>query len=334
MGKQVIVKSPGKIYIAGEYAVVEGGSAILFPIGRFVEVRLEEASENLLLSHKYRSKFSNLDLLQEEAEYKYIVNTLNWFNLYLEELGKSAIKYKVEIKSELDSNENKKYGFGSSAAIIIALLKALFIYHNLFFNNLILYKASVMIQSTISKYTSFGDLACIAYEDKVYYKKFDNKVFDLFNKLSISKILTIPWPNLVIEKVYIDFNFLIVHTGVEASSHMLVENVMKHKESEAFKRFFKRSEELVLDLKNGNNHALNIISELDSNLLSLDIFTNSKLFIPKMNEIRTIISKYNGSIKFSGAGGGDCVICFFDCVDNLDKAKEELISNDFEVITY
>lgn len=333
MNKTVKVRSSGKLYIAGEYAVVTGGSAIIFPINKYVEVIITPAADYYVYSHKYHNNFIKLDLNSDSEDTKYIVEVIKWFNSYLKELNINIEKFKIEVLSQLDTPENQKYGFGSSAAILISVLKALFIYYNVEFDNLKLYKASVMIQTKISKYTSFGDLACTAFNEKIYYKKFNSQVFLLFDKLYISDLLIRKWEDLIIEKINLDLKFLIVNTKKEANSFYKVEKVLKCEDTSEFTDFYNTSEQLTLLLKSNPNDIKNIIARLDDNFKKLSV-SYVYLYTSEMEAIRLIIQQYSGVMKFSGAGGGDSVICFFDNDRSLFNAKEELIKKGYDLLVY
>lgn len=320
MSREVIAFSKGKIYIAGEYAVVAGGLSILFPVEKYVGIRLERADDYYIYSHKYQSGFEKLDFYNQNN--LYVIKTITWFNKYLAELGIKEDKFKIEIKSELDSEKNKKYGFGSSAAIIVTLLKALFIYYKLPYSSLVLYKAAVLVQIEISKNTSFGDLACISFGKKILYQRFNLDIIDQFKKLKIIEILNKRWDNLVIKEINLDLDYLLVHTGIEANSYELVERVLKFQFTDEFIKFYNNSDRLVKKLLKGKN--LDLISKLNNNLKDLEKLTNVKLFTNEMFEIEKVVLENNGVIKFSGAGGGDCILCFFESQKDLENAKKDV----------
>lgn len=332
--KVVETRSPGKIYIAGEYAVVSGGYAIVFPIQKYVKVKITSSVDYHILSHKYHVNFEKLELSNINESNRYIIEVVKWFNRYLRELGINESKFNIEIYSELDSEENNKFGFGSSGAIIISLLKALFLYYNIEFDSLKLYKSGVMIQSQISKYTSFGDLACIAFDDKVYYKKPDNTFLENINNDSIVNELNKDWDGLVIERLDLELSFLITYTGYPASSYDLVSKVLKHKESNEYKTFLTMSDEITNNIKYEFIFNINHVKELEMNLRYLESFSDANLFTKEMDDIYKIVKKYNGITKFSGAGGGDSVLSFFDSNLSLEKAKEELRNRGYKVLVY
>lgn len=331
MSEVITESANGKIYIAGEYAVLFNNPAILFPIEKKVTVNVSLNNENMLYSHKYHDDFKQLNLASDDIDVIYVNKTIKWINQYLKSLNKAINKYKLEIISELDTKEKIKYGFGSSGAIIVALLKAILKINNINYEKLSLFKMAVLIQSSISKNTSFGDLACIVYNKKVLYKKFDVNL-DVLKRKSIIEQLNTDWAGLIIKPIDLDINFLIVHTKSESKSYDLVSKVTQFKDIPFFKTFIQTSNNLVNKLV--NDFSIYDIKKLHENFLFLEKNTGLSLITEEMLSIKSIISSFNGIMKFSGAGGGDMVICFFENNHLLLEAKKALEINAYEYIIY
>ncbi|MFA5542593.1 MAG: hypothetical protein WC008_00550 [Bacilli bacterium] len=331
MNKVITETVNGKIYIAGEYAVLFNNPAIIFPIDKKVTVKVSLNNENILYSHKYHSDFVKLNLFDEDKEVIYINKTIEWINQYLHLLNKTINKYKLEIISELDNNKNIKYGYGSSGAIIVALLKAILKINNINYDQMMLFKMAVLIQSSISKNTSYGDIACIVFNEKIYYKKFRINLETLKSKNIIDQLNT-DWIGLIIKPIYMDINFLIVHTNHESKSYDLASRVINFKEHTFFKDFIKTSNKLVHNLIEDFN--IRDIDNLHNNFLFLEQNTGVTLITEQMEHIRMIVNSFNGVMKFSGAGGGDMVVCFFKNNHSLLESKKELEIKGFECMVY
>lgn len=308
----------GKIYIAGEYAVVLNKPAIIAPIKKYLTIKITP-SEEYYLQRNNHPKVS-LVLENKHQDNIFIIETLNWFNQYLGENNLPIQKFIITISSELDDN-NAKFGFGSSAAVTIALLKCLFRYYKIKYHEMMLYKAGVMIQLRISKHSSYGDLACIAFAKVILYQKFNHEVIALINNISINEALALDWQGLIIKPIKFDYPFLIVYTNSDANSFSLVSKVLAFKDDKAFNDFLSKSEVLVHRIINEPNNVKQIIFKLSNNLKHLNRLCNNILITKTMEEIENIIKTYNGIMKFSGAGGGDSVICFFDDFPSLLAAK-------------
>lgn len=331
MNEVISTFANGKIYIAGEYAVLFNNPAIIFPVDKKVIVNISFSNKNMIFSHKYHSKFIDLDLKSSNPDVLYINKTLNWFNEFLESKNMILNNYNIEIISELDNENNSKFGYGSSAAILVALLKGLLTINKIDYDYLMLYKIAVLIQYSISKNTSFGDIACSVYNEKIIYQKSQIDL-DILLKKPINEQLILNWPNLVIKPIKLDLKFLIVNTKVEAKSYDLVSQVTKYKNEEFFSHFIYRSNKLVMELI--NNFNLSSIKYLHDNLLYLSEQTGVNIFTNEMIKINEVISLYNGVIKSSGAGGGDNVLCFFNNDMKLLEAKNKLDIMGYSTIIY
>lgn len=328
----VEARACGKLYIAGEYAVVLNKPAILVPIKKYIYVKIKQSKDLQIKSQKYHPDYISFNIDDNDPSTVYICKTLEWFYNYIEELGLEKIFFQIEINSELDNIGSEKFGFGTSAAVTIALLKALFKYYNIEFDSLQLYKAGVLIQRGISRNSSYGDLACIAFETPIYYNKFSDELFSNIRNISITEILKCEWTGLVINKINRYFEFLIVNTNKPSSSYSLVKEVLKYKDEIEFIEFLTNSESLVNILIGENTDIKIIINKLQDNFKSLQKIINIQLITNEMVQIEKEISNYAGVLKISGAGGGDSVICFFDSKHNL--LKSQLILENLGYPTY
>ena len=130
----ISVKAPGKLYIAGEYAVVETGQpAILVALDQFVYVNLEKSNDlGSIISKQYKENSlywkregNQIIFDNRDNPFHYILSAINLVEEYAQSLGKKMEFYHLKIDSELDSPDGKKYGLGSSAAVTVATIKAL-----------------------------------------------------------------------------------------------------------------------------------------------------------------------------------------------------------------
>jgi len=120
----IVSKSYGKIILAGEHSVVYGKPAIIFPIDRFCEVKISVGDDDLLVvPHADRPGGLSLRIKNNTEDKHGIANYVinNFFK-------KFKIINKENLQIEINSNIPIGEGFGSSAAVITALVKALFNY--------------------------------------------------------------------------------------------------------------------------------------------------------------------------------------------------------------
>lgn len=326
----VQIKVPGKLYIAGEYAVVEPGySAIITTVDLFLHLKITKATD------KYGSIFSKdftveplpwrrvnqqIQLEQPTPAMDYILSAIQTVENYVQELEVPLRFFHIEANSELASPSGQKFGLGSSGAITVAVVKGLLQFYELEASDLLVYKLSVLAQLQLGINSSFGDLAAIAYTGWIKYTSFDRSaVLSMLRKMSMIDIVEKKWPSLSIQRLNIakDVHFLIGWTGSPASSNDLVGHVQKRKQQsqKQYQYFLKESQASVNILSEAleTNQALRIKEAIERNrqaLLKMGQQTNVLIETPQLTELCDVAKKLGGSAKTSGAGGGDSGIAF------------------------
>lgn len=343
---KVQIKVPGKLYIAGEYAVVEPGySAIITAVDLFIHMSLTEVSE------KYGSIFSEgfttepihwdrkdekVHLEQSAPSLKYILSAIHTVEDYVKELGIPLSFYQLKVSSELDSKTGQKLGLGSSGAITVATVKGLLEYYKIKTTDLLIYKLSVLAQLQLGVHSSFGDLAAITYTGWIHYTSFDrNAVLAALRKMTIKEVVEMDWPFLNIQRLEpaSDVQFLIGWTGSPASSNDLVGNVQKKKQQSPteYQSFLDESKAsvdiLVKALETNNIEQIQLAVERNRQaLLKMGQQTNVLIETPQLSQLIEIAQSHGGAAKTSGAGGGDSGIAFV-----FDKQKVPQIIEDWQI---
>lgn len=119
------VKAPGKLYIAGEYAVVEPGQpAILIAVDQFVYATISHAKQGLVSSKQllgqdiyWTRENDQLQTTQATAKFAYVLKAIELTERYAKEQNCQLSTFNLQLDSDLDSPDGKKYGLGSSAAV-------------------------------------------------------------------------------------------------------------------------------------------------------------------------------------------------------------------------
>ena len=131
--KSIRTSAPGKIVILGEFAVLDSASAISMAIDKRAIVTIKESAgdTHLLRTIGYKEgewpfnidKKRKLSWLDSTTP-KNVRNLLETF--FLKFMVQSNFKYEFTLDSSLffDGNKNKKIGFGSSSALIVAMTAA------------------------------------------------------------------------------------------------------------------------------------------------------------------------------------------------------------------
>src|SRR5574344_717313 len=226
------VKVPGKLYLAGEYAVVEPGhKAVVMAIDKFIKVRISYSDIGQIYVDgknpiQYYRKNKKIILEDEDQYYKYVLKAMEIVEEFLQAKGFNLEYYRLEIFSDLDSDKHKKYGLGSSGAVVVATIKAILELYSYHYSKLDLFKLSALSTILLNPKSSCGDLAASAYTGLIKYQSFSRlDILEEYKKTDILNIIDKEWEYLDIEKINMD-NTLYVEvgwSGEEASTEKLVD---------------------------------------------------------------------------------------------------------------
>jgi phosphomevalonate kinase len=330
----------GKLYFAGEYAIVYGLSpAIIMRSTQALHLDAEVCERAHITSRQFKegSIYYSWNTYTEAFQnHPYIKRALDITQRYLSEHAIALKPVGLKLESELDSSKNQKYGLGSSASLTVGLIKSISSLHGLHLSPLELFKLSVLSQFNDFPHSSYGDLACVAYDSWVYYDRFNVDFLKQHSTLSLHELCALPWQDLTIQAIKpFKTQLLVVYTNHAANTHDLVKLIGAQQHTPAFIEFSNESRRLVSDLHHRWNQLdsyqiLQLVTALQSNLKRLAKLSQTDLITEDMDQIASIVHAHQGAMKFSGAGGGDCVLCFFSSDDNLNQAQQQLNAAGYE----
>lgn len=336
-------KAPGKLYIAGEYAVVENGfPAVLVALNQFVSCTIEASTNGVgqIISHQYQNNAvqwhrqgDQMVVDKRDNPFSYILSAIQVTEEYARTLNKQLTVYDLHIDSELDSASGKKYGLGSSAAVTVATVKALCRFYNLPVDNDKIFKLAAIAHFSVQGNGSLGDVAASVYGGWIAYHSFDRQWLAEQRKfLDLTTLLSLPWPNLKIESLSAPANLALVigWTGKPASTSQLVDKIslFKAREQDKYHQFLNASRECIQRMVEGFHEGnLNTIKqEIRYNrslLQQLGERSGVQIETPVLKQLCQIAEKFGGAAKTSGAGGGDCGIVAIDGHADLNAMIEE-----------
>jgi len=340
---EINTKAPGKLYVAGEYAVVEPEhSAIVTTVDLFIHLKITSTDRDYGTIYsegftdkpvKWQRAGEKMQLTQSAPALKYILSAIHTTEKYLQALGVSLNHFHMHVGSELDNQTGEKLGLGSSGAVTVATIQGLLEYYDAPMSNLLIYKLSVLAQLKLGINSSFGDLAAITYTGWLRYTSFDrDAVSHYLQTHAIKETVDYNWPYLEIKRLDVpdDVHFLIGWTGRPASSDHLVGAVQDKKEQskKQYDYFLKESQASVVDLSTAllTNDDAGIFRAINRNrqaLLQMGQETNVLIETPQLTQLCEIAAKYQGAAKTSGAGGGDSGIAFIFNQDDVPKVIRE-----------
>ncbi|WP_203662670.1 phosphomevalonate kinase [Lacticaseibacillus sp. 53-4] len=337
----VTAQAPGKLYIAGEYAVVETGyPAIIVALNQFVTVTVEEMpdygsivskqyQENSLLWQRHGDEMVFDD---RDNPFHYILSAIKLTEEYAREQGKPLALYKLFVDSDLDSDSGKKYGLGSSAAVTVATVKALNQFYQLHMTSDQLYKLAAIAHLDVQGNGSLGDIAASVYGGWIAYRSFDKSWLAAERRIhSLTELLHMQWPQLSIELLHApaELGLMIGWTGSPASTSRLVDKITiaKAKQRSRYKHFLAQSEKVLEKMINcfrttdlagiqeGVRENRRLLNELAS-------FSEVQIETPLLNQLCELAEAHGGAAKSSGAGGGDCGIVLIDAEQHARQISE------------
>jgi len=335
----VVVRVPGKLFIAGEYAVTEPGfPAVLAAVDQFITVFIEKSAERGSIRIYDDTIFWTRDnekliLEKQDNRLKYILSAINIVERYIKELGRNLSYFNLRVDSDLVSQNGVKYGLGSSAAVTVGTVEALLKFYDIEITLDKLFKLSALANISINDKGSCGDIAACVYSGWTAYTSFDRKwASEKLNSTTISEILNLEWPNLSIERLMPPekLNLAIGWTGQPSSTLNLLDRVndRRLKQSTIYERFLYDSkrcvEKIISAFKSDDIDEIQRQIQINRELLvKLGNELGVEIETLKLKKLCDIASKYKGSGKSSGAGGGDCGIAIFNGDYNLAQLVEE-----------
>lgn len=332
----------GKLYIAGEYAVVfRKSAAILAPLDLGIHAKISDSDQFVITTSKYAEEeflFEVKNYTCNHLELLFIKDAINTTFAYLKELQIKLTPFRLELISTLDNHKNKKLGFGSSAAVTVACVGAILRYYDVPFSKEELYKLSVLSQFETYPYSSYGDIAASAMNEWIYYKPFSLLFLKNSQVKSIKTLVKMKWDDLKIHPFPVEaIPMLVIWTQREASSSVLVQRISKFSNHASFLEFAKQTKETVEKLYSAftnqkNLCIINDIQRLNLSLQELGRFTQETLFTQEMSNIANILEGYECGFKFSGAGAGDCMIAFFKDAKEANSAAQRLVAKNITII--
>ncbi|WP_062107233.1 phosphomevalonate kinase [Bacillus niameyensis] len=338
------LKVPGKLFIAGEYAVTEPGQpSVVIAVDRFLNAKITSSEQNHLYLAQlglddviWQAVENDLEFSESSAKLSFIRSAITIFNKLLKEYSIEQRPFSLSIKSDLDDPSGKKYGLGSSAAVVVAVITALIHFYDeekIPPEKELIFKLAAISHFMTQGNGSCADIAAATYGGWIHYTTFDAEW--LLNQLEtgkpISQFLEEAWPKLKIQPLIPPTNLKLCvgWTGKSAATGPMVHQVhqLKTENLEFYQQFLDKSAEAVNDLlrsfaENNSEEAIFALKKNREALLELDQYSKAGIETITLKTLIQIAEIY-GSGKSSGAGGGDCGIAFVNDEVQVEKLKKE-----------
>lgn len=342
MKDQILVKTPGKLMLAGEFAVLEPGHRLLVTaVDRFVYSTIQEAKENELtltdfgleqLSWKWDGE--QIAIEHEDVRLSFIQAAMQTTYRYLQELQMPMYPISLSVKSELDDASGIKYGLGSSAAVVTGVVQAIL---TAFLpeepDRMVVFKLASIAHVRTQGNGSGADIAASAYHGVLEYTSFQAEwlLAEIVKTTSIRELVEMDWRYLSIRPTQLpaSLTMQVAWTGSAASTKQLVRKIkqLRQKDGPAYDAFLQASVQalnLLLDGITQNNPDGFLQGIRDNRIALAKVGETAGVAIEteQLYELAMAAESVQGAGKLSGAGGGDCGIAFIPKTIQADKLRK------------
>ena len=323
----IAVKTCGKLYWAGEYAILESGQLALIkaiPIYMKAEIAFSDSYRI------YSDLFDFAVDMTPNPDYSLIQETIALMNDFLADRGQILQSFSLEIRGKME-REGKKFGLGSSGSVVVLVIKALLALYNLSVDQNLLFKLASAVLLKRGDNGSMGDLACIVTEDLVLYQSFDRqKVAAWLEEENLETVLERDW-GFSISQVQptLECDFLVGWTKEVAVSSHMVKQIKQNINPNFLNSSKKTVAALVEALEQGKSEKIIEQVERASKLLeglSADIYT------PSLRQLKKASQDLQAVAKSSGAGGGDCGIALSFNAQSTETLKNRWLNLGIELL--
>ncbi|ASN03634.1 phosphomevalonate kinase [Virgibacillus necropolis] len=340
--EKLTIKVPGKLMIAGEFALLEANQrSIVMAVDRFVYATIKDCIENRvslpklnLENLKWEIKNNNIHIVTSDRRVNFVENAMNVAYRYVTEQGKSFANFDLAITSELDDDSGIKYGLGSSAAVVTAVIRAVLEKQSMSCSPKLLFKLAAIAHVETQGSGSGADVAASSFGGLVTYTSFQAEwLKDAFGKASsITELVERDWPYFSVKPIELpaDIHMLIGWTGSPASTKQFLKKIalVKVRDAGIYNQFIDESALAVSSIIRGvesgdNKQILNGIASNRKTLANLGKHAEADIETALLKILSDIAEKHGGAGKPSGAGGGDCGIVFLPSKEKAERVIQE-----------
>ena len=312
----IAVKTCGKLYWAGEYAILEPGQLALIkaiPIYMRAEITFSDSYRI------YSDMFDFAVDLTPNPDYSLIQETIALVEDFLADCGQTLRPFSLAIRGKME-REGKKFGLGSSGSVVVLVIKALLALYDITVDQELLFKLASAVLLKRGDNGSMGDLACIVTEEVVLYQSFDRqKVAAWLEEENLATVLERDWGFSISQvKPTLECDFLVGWTKEVAVSSNMVQQIKQN----INQNFLSSSKEMVATLVEAleEGKAEKVIEQVEvaSQLLE---GLSSDIYTPSLRQLKEASQDLQAVAKSSGAGGGDCGIALSFDVQSTEILK-------------
>lgn len=323
----IVAEAPGKLFVNGEYAVVEPGRhAVVVGVSRLLRAALRPAeigSDTTVTSRHFggqavpvRIEGGSVSINAPGAEL--VAECIRVVVELARERGVEPLPFSLEITSELDDVSGRKFGLGSSGAVAVVTVRAVAEHFGLLLDDDAIYRLASLATIELRPAASCADVATSTLGGWVHYASPDRlAVRELRRSRGVQASLAEAWPGLVLEALP-DPSSIVLHVGwtsAPASTAELVGTLHAGdwRSTAGYSAFLSESDRITASLvaavrADNADGALTAIRDAEANLGALDQLSGIGMRTEALQALIAAAREVGIPAKTSGAGGGDCGI--------------------------
>ncbi|MGY0465986.1 phosphomevalonate kinase [Kitasatospora sp. cg17-2] len=333
----VVRRAPGKLFVAGEYAVLEPATpAVLVAVDRYVTVAVSACREaDVVVSSdlgarrvRWRWQDGRLAVCGGDGDRRagsglsHVVSAIEVVGRLLAERGLRVPALEISVSSRLH-DDGTKLGLGSSGAVTVATVAAVTSFCRLELTLDTRFRLALLATAGIDAAASGGDLAASTWGGWIAYRAPDRAaVLELARQRGVESALCAPWPGFEVRRLPppAGLGLEVGWTGTPASTASLLAGPDPRRPwrgGPAHRRFVTTTTDCVrasiTALERGNHQdLLDQIRRARRALARLDEETGLGVFTAGLTALCDAAEAVGAAAKPSGAGGGDCGIALLD----------------------
>ncbi|BCB91816.1 phosphomevalonate kinase [Phytohabitans suffuscus] len=336
-------QAPGKLFVAGEYAVMEPGHpSILVAVDRHVTVTVRGCAgadvvvDSDLSPERARLRRHGGGLVPYGADggqvdgLGHVVSAIEVVDALLAGRGLPVSPVHVSVTSRLH-RDGTKFGLGSSGAVTVATVTAVCAYHGVELSPDERYRLAMLATVRRDTGSSGGDLAASVWGGWIAYQAPDRTaVRDLAQRHGVEEAMRAPWPGLAVRGLPPprELALEVGWTGQPAVTSALAGRLdaRRWRGTTSQRSFVARSDERVRAairaLEEGDDdELLRQVRGARRVLAALDDEVGLGIFTTRLTALCDAAEAVGGAAKPSGAGGGDCGIALLDATARQDVTR-------------
>ncbi len=335
----ISVKSPGKLILLGEYAVLEQAPALVTAVDRQCKVDIaplynstfQISTPNLKLPNVQFTLDTDGDahfrtplLPKVEKQLRFVLSILKYVTRRYGRIPGASIE--IDTTPFYHRTTGHKFGLGSSAALTVSLLSALMEYMNMRIARPELYRESYLAhRHAQGKLGSGTDIAASSIGGVMSYVMPND-----ISKLN-GQTRSLNWPG--------DLHMVTIWAGYSASTRHFVRRIQRFRDEHPnhyqtlMKPLIDLSEQGSREFDSGNSDAfLEIVSDFMDRERELGKASNTEIISDVHEEISSLVKQAGGTYKPSGAGGGDIGVAFCKSMNEVEQIRRVIDDSMYDLM--